>query len=710
MDSSHTNPEPGRLLRATRVAAVLLLIAFCAHAGFWHGKGLDTFFGDWVYNALVVCAAAWCLTRAVRVREQRGAWLLLGCALGLWAAAELTNTLYLSSLANPPYPSIADAMWIGFYPASLAGLLLLVRGRVTGPRRTTLWIDGLVAALAVAAVGEVALVQPVIDSSGGSGLALATNIAYPLGDLMLLSIVVGVIAMTGWRPGRTWAMIGAGLAAAVVADSIYAFQAAQDTYVDGTLLDALWPAATLLVGHAAWEPSGRPIEVRPSGWRVFVLPAVFACTALALLVYDHYVHMDDLAVVLAGCTLIAVIVRTALTFRENLQMLAYSRHEALTDPLTGLGNRRRLMTDLLREIDDATEAAPRALILFDLDGFKRYNDSFGHPAGDSLLARLGRNLAVATDPWGRAYRLGGDEFCALVAAGPDQGEHVLAAALAALTEHGRGFVVRASHGMVFLPKEAGDPSQAMQVADQRLYGSKGARRRSSVGQQTRDVLLQVLRERQPTLHAQMHEVAQLAVAVGREIALAPEALEEMARAAELHDVGKMAVPEEILNKRGPLDPVELAFIRQHTIIGERILRAAPALAPVARLVRSSHENWDGSGYPDGIRGDEIPLASRIIAACDAFNAMTRDRPYVAAMSREAAIAELRRCAGTHFDPEVVDVLCALLEAGPIAVELPPESVPYLGPPSDDDLGDPTPLDPELAGGLGELLREPDSQL
>jgi diguanylate cyclase (GGDEF)-like protein len=358
------------------------------------------------------------------------------------------------------------------------------------------------------------------------------------------------------------------------------------------------------------------------------------------------------------------------------------------------------MTDLLREIDDATPESPRALILFDLDGFKRYNDNFGHPAGDSLLARLGRNLAVAVDEWGRAYRLGGDEFCVLVEAASGEAERIVDAASAALTEHGRGFVVRASHGVVFLPDEASEPSSAMQIADQRLYGSKGARRNSAVGEQTRDVLLQVLQERQPTLQEQMHEVALLSVAVGREMALPPELLDEMARAAELHDVGKMAVPEEILNKRGPLDPVELSFIRQHTIVGERILRAAPALSGVAQLVRSSHENWDGSGYPDGIRGEEIPLASRIIAACDAFHAMTRERPYVAAVSPEQALAELRRCAGSHFDPGVVEVLCAQVEEGRAGA---PGPEPEWEPRPDLDRGDPRPLDPTIGDGFGQAI-------
>jgi two-component system cell cycle response regulator len=399
-----------------------------------------------------------------------------------------------------------------------------------------------------------------------------------------------------------------------------------------------------------------------------VLPVAFALPSLGVLVYDHWAMVDGAAVLLATLCMVAVIVRTGLTFGENIRMLANSRREALTDALTGLGNRRRLMLDLKQELDQVDPAHPRALVLFDLDGFKRYNDNFGHPAGDALLSRLGHNLEAAVRPYGRAYRLGGDEFCALVAADAPGAGAIVASATHALSEQGKGFVVTASHGTVLLPFEADETSAAMQIADQRLYGHKGERRSTVIGQQTRDVLLQVLQERQPELHEHLHEVSEIALAVGRRMSVPEERLVEIGRAAELHDVGKMAIPDEILNKPGPLDEIELTFIRQHTIVGERILAAAPALAEVAKYVRASHENWDGSGYPDGLKGEAIPLAARIIAVCDAFHAMTSDRPYQAAVSVADALGELRRCAGRHFDPAVVAAMCAEVEAGNVLVE------------------------------------------
>jgi two-component system cell cycle response regulator len=224
---------------------------------------------------------------------------------------------------------------------------------------------------------------------------------------------------------------------------------------------------------------------------------------------------------------------------------------------------------------------------------------------------------------------------------------------------GEGFEVSSSFGSVVLPEEAATPTQALQLADRRMYARKGGRRMSA-GRQSRDVLLRTLSERRPDLHLRLRDIGELALEVGRELHMGPEGLDEVARAAELHDVGKIAVPDAILDKPGTLDPVEWSFMRRHPLIGERILLAAPALRPVARLVRSSHERWDGTGYPDGLSGDAIPLGARVVAVCDAFDAMTTERPYRQPVTVEEAVAELRECAGTQFDPMVVEAFCRVI--------------------------------------------------
>jgi HD-GYP domain-containing protein (c-di-GMP phosphodiesterase class II) len=169
------------------------------------------------------------------------------------------------------------------------------------------------------------------------------------------------------------------------------------------------------------------------------------------------------------------------------------------------------------------------------------------------------------------------------------------------------------------------------------------------------VLINILREREPWLGDHLRGVAQLAAAIGRAANLKVEELDALVRAAELHDIGKIAIPDRILHKPGPLDGAEWDMMRRHPAIGERILAISPAMAPVAALVRSSHERWDGNGYPDELEGDQIPFGSRVIFVCDAFEAMTETRSYREARSPEEALAELRRFAGKQFDAEVVEL-------------------------------------------------------
>jgi diguanylate cyclase (GGDEF)-like protein/putative nucleotidyltransferase with HDIG domain len=335
--------------------------------------------------------------------------------------------------------------------------------------------------------------------------------------------------------------------------------------------------------------------------------------------------------------------------------------QALTDPLTGLGNRRKLVVDLQKSLPAADESTPILLTLFDLDGFKNYNDSFGHPAGDALLSRLGKNLQTAMrERGGDAYRMGGDEFCIATPIGEDGQGPIIADASAALSERGEGFAIGSSYGAVLLPQEASDVGIALRLADQRLYAQKNSGRRSA-GRQSADVLLQALQERSPELRDHLVDVAKLAAEVGRRLGMSGEELDQLKQAAQLHDVGKMAIPDAILRKPGPLDREEWEFIRGHTVVGERIVSAAPSLAQVSRIVRSSHERYNGSGYPDGLHGEEIPLPSRIIAVADAYDAMIGPRPYRLGMSREDTATELRRCAGAQFDPVVVDFFLSVVD-------------------------------------------------
>jgi two-component system, cell cycle response regulator len=658
-------------LSAFRLATGLGLAAYAAYAVFdVGGNAMDGLFQDWVYNGLFLAATLSCLARACAVRAERARWLCLGAGLACFFAAELYYTLHLSQLSEPPYPSLADALYLAFYPASFAGLVLLAP-RQSLQLRASLWLDGLTSALAVAALAAALLLQPIADSTGGDRLAVATTVAYPLADLTLLVFVVGLLALNAWKPSPAWRLIAGGLALMAVADGIFLWQSAAGTYVEGQIVDALWPAAAVLLGHAAWQPSARG-AIRLEGWRLLAMPALISLIPVALLVYGNLAAMNRPALALAAASLIVAVGRMAHTFARTLRVTVEAESAALTDALTGLGNRRKLLQDLDAELAQADTSHPSVLILFDLDGFKHYNDTFGHPAGDALLVRLGERLRAAVMQQGTAYRLGGDEFCALLRPSSWGMEELVEHTVGALHQRGEGFEVGSSHGTVTLPLEARDSARALQLADQRLYSQKGVRRRSTATHQVRDVLLALIMEREPDLRDHIDDVAGLAYPVARRLGLEGGDLEEVVRAAELHDIGKIAIPDAILHKPGPLDPSEWEFMRQHTVIGDRMLHVAPGLERVARLVRWSHERFDGHGYPDRLRGEEIPLGARIVAVCDAFHAMTSERPYKHAIGVDEALAELRRSAGTQFDPDVVEAFCAeLAQAGDRPLPVPP---------------------------------------
>jgi diguanylate cyclase (GGDEF)-like protein len=414
-------------------------------------------------------------------------------------------------------------------------------------------------------------------------------------------------------------------------------------FVAGCLFDL---ASATLREAAALDVAPR-LQVRVLS-RVWIVDACLAPVGLLAAQSASHAPARVLLVVPLGALLLIMARDRSAHIAQAMRRL----EQASTDVLTGLGNRRLLTADLAERLESGAQSKPLLLMLFDLDGFKRYNDTFGHLAGDAVLARLGGKLAAAVRPHGTAYRLGGDEFCVLLEGDPERFAEPLAAAAWALTEAGEEFTIRPSFGAVLLPAEADGADHALQLADERMYARKRGRT-SDAQEQARDVLVRSMQARQPGLQEHSSGVAELAVCIGRRLGLDAEGLDEVTRAAELHDVGKVGIPDAILAKPSALDPEEWEFMRQHTILGERILSAAPALRPVARVVRSTHERWDGHGYPDGLTGEQIPLSARIVAVCDAYEAMVAHRPYRTALGHAYACQELAAEAGRQFDPAVV---------------------------------------------------------
>jgi len=640
------------------MTALLAVVVFGALTDQSFGP-LEGFMSKWSYNVVLLGGSLACLARGLLIREARKAWLLLGLGMALWTIGNIYYSVVLWDLSVLPVPSPSDGFWIILYPLSLISVAALVRGRVQ-TSGFHLWMDGAMGALAVGSIVAAIGFDALFEAGSGNALALATNAAYPIGDLLLISMIVGAIGVSGWRIDGLWAWLGGGLVLFAVVDSIYLVKVVNETWVPGNVIEAGWPAAMLCIGFAAWQPLRKLAPSDPFRARIATMPLFFASIALGVVIFDHFHRVNIVSLSTASAALAVAITRMTIVFRQNIGMIGSTHQEAMTDSLTGLGNRRRLMRELEEACEKATLDEPLAVIIFDLNGFKQYNDTFGHPAGDALLARLGRSLEMAI-VGGCAYRLGGDEFCVLVSCRNDSAEAITNRLIPALSERGEGFTIGTAAGWSVVPSEETTPSAALRRADVRMYENKNMGRVPGNGRLADNVLLTALGRTGNNLQPHHTGVAALAEKLCNKLELSPIESQLVGLAAELHDVGKEAVPDEVLSKPGPLDEDEKAFIRQHTIIGQRIVGVSPALNYVAQLVRSSHESIDGTGYPDGLHGDQIPLGARVVAVCDAFGAMVSERPYRDAMSVEEAIAELRRCSGTQFDAGVVEAFTSIIE-------------------------------------------------
>ena len=330
---------------------------------------------------------------------------------------------------------------------------------------------------------------------------------------------------------------------------------------------------------------------------------------------------------------------------------------------------------------------PLTLAIVDIDGFRRLNLRDGYAAGDRVLVALSELLAQRTG--GLVCRIAGDAFAVrILDADTAKAKKALESVLFELEARVIGEVnaISVSAGIAEAGRGA-TPETLLAAAEAALEDARqdGGRRVATfdgdaVGahipeeEGAADVaaaLAAALEERDRYTGEHSESVVDLTARVAEALGLGPDEVSDVRRAALLHDIGKVGIPDEILNKPGPLDQREWGIMREHPAIGERILRAIPGLGPIARVVRHEHERWDGNGYPDGLAGTEIPLAARIILACDAYHAMVSDRPYRRAMSHTDAIAELNAHAGTQFDPDVVEALIGYLygrrQAGLFAV-------------------------------------------
>lgn len=437
----------------------------------------------WTVTAFELVASWLCIARGLDHKPGRAVPLVLGFSLLAWAIGDFFLTVESLGGATPHTPSVADLFYILFYPlAYVATVLLLHRGlgRLSRPN----WLDGLVAGLGAAALCAAFAFHSIMHLTGGSSLATTTNMAYPVGDLLMLILVIGGTVLLSGRGTGQWYLLASGLTVIVIGDTFNLFSTSAVFSHYGNLGNdanaVAWPIAIFLISLSVWLPARYVDPLRPQKTSGFLLPGLAAAGGLFILVTGTLQSISRAALWLAVATLLTVGVRLAISAR-SLRILTEERYrQAHTDELTSLGNRRQLFHILDTFFaDQANLAVPRemAFLFVDLNHFKEINDSFGHPAGDELLRQLGPRLTGAVGASGSVVRLGGDELAVVLMDADADAAVVVAQRI--LVEVEKPFVlhkinasVGASVGIALVPSNASDGPGLLWCADVAMYRAK----------------------------------------------------------------------------------------------------------------------------------------------------------------------------------------------------------------------------------------------
>jgi len=376
---------------------------------------------------------------------------------------------------------------------------------------------------------------------------------------------------------------------------------------------------------------------------------------------------------------------------ENAQLYIQVEHRSRIDELTGLFNRRhfeeRLKEELARHSRHGNEFS---IFMLDLDNFKSYNDAYGHPAGDIILNQIGKIIKSSVRNADQAFRYGGDEFVAILPETTREDAWGVAERVREQIAEGmerQTIAIACSIGLASYPSDGVIAGELVDVADTTLYYAKrtgGNRtylsskilpkppdnggipeidtRRDSLSAVY--ALVSTVEAKDNYTYGHSKKVNTYAVALAEAIGLSPDEVFKVSTAALLHDIGKIGIPDKVLNKKGELNEEDWRIIKAHPKLGATIIGNIPSLVPCVSSILHHHERWDGGGYPEGLKGEEIPIEARILAIADSFAAMTSVRPYRLALPHEEILKELRQGAGLQFDPKLVEVFTGIIEAGP----------------------------------------------
>jgi diguanylate cyclase (GGDEF)-like protein len=599
----------------------------------------------------------------------------------------------MSATSAPPSRVLAIVT-----PVCVAGVIATLAACVTFVRadHTTgelLSVAGLFVAMAL--VERFPVPVEGVDAGGvtlGLVLAIATIVLF--GWQAGLIVAVGGTTVThllGHRPPLRVAYNGSMFAVAATVAGL-AIQP-----IDGDSVWALiaqvalcaflynWVVNLTLISAVLSASTGKPfLHVVRDNWQQTTAPFALMSSA-ALMFVVMWQRSPALSIALVG-PLLAIALYQRSTFAAMKAMRL-----ALTDPLTGLGNHRHFHERLQRELASAEETGNKvALCLVDIDNFKSVNDHHGHPVGDRVLGQVASRLRQG----GESFRLGGDEFAVLLPGLDERAALGVARSIvervgAAQIEHVGSITVSA--GVASFPVQGVGRDELIRLADSALYWAKEDGKNRARAYESTAIELKQLQQladspdraaryraaaslakavdaRDAYTGSHSERVGELAARIARRLGVEEPQVELIRLAASLHDLGKLAIPEEILRKPSSLNESEQLVLQRHPQIGFRMLESL-GVEPIAEWVLHHHERWDGDGYPNRLRGEEIPLGARIIFVADAYDAMTSERVYRKPLAPVEALQELERCAGSQFDPSVVEAFSEELGVRSRAVEL-----------------------------------------
>ncbi len=704
--------------RRTLVALGAYLLGYLLWQSFrWGGHADQALIGDAALVPPTVLAVllAWRAgDRTAPLPRLRSAWRIFALAILLAAVGHAIEVLYAAT-GSHRFPSIADVFFlISYWVAFVAVLRFPHRPAITGRAHLRRALDAATIAVGGAAVVWYVMLGPTVFSGGGNVLSGIVSTAYPADDIIL--IVALTRLLTDTPPEFTRAplrLLMLGLLFYVVGDVLTGWLLIHSTYTDGDPVDIASMLAIALFALAA--SSQRPVDARQaaSPWQSGAEPRPSIALTLAAAPYLAVAAVFGMLIAaLSGepffpalsLALTAAIVAALLTARQLLarrELVAVhselkAAHDELaalatTDPLTGLPNHRALVSVIDQELERSTRFQRTCALLFvDIDYFKELNDGWGHVAGDAALNELGRTVRGALRTMDTLGRWGGEEFVVVLpevspADAMLTAERIRAAVAARPFAATGGTHLTVSIGAATFPADGTARSELLAAADRAMYAAKRLGRNqafssadpvvSAFGDSMEvsastpderammgavDALAMLVEARDSGTAEHTRQVAKLAQRVAIALGCTPRQARDVFLAAKLHDIGKVAIADAILRKPGRLTPEEWAMMRLHPAIGADVVSRVGQLAELAPIIRSHHERYDGTGYPEGLKGEQIPLQARIIGVADALDAMITDRPYRPRMTIDEAREELRRRAGSQFDPDVVAATDRLL--------------------------------------------------